>query len=161
MHAPSPTRLVALAALSLLGVNEAGTQSQSPVPTAGTIAAGLMPGQRMQAVERVRDGAVITAEPNRRVEGSLVDIDSAGVTLCLDDGSLRRLARSDVETLKVYRGRSHGFGLLAGWLVSIPVALIACRNARYECEAGQGIGLVGGIGGAIIEWPRWGDVRFP
>ena len=155
MHAPSPTRLVAVTVLSLLGANAVGAQ------TAGTIAAGLMPEQRMQAVERVRDGAVITAEPNRRVEGSLIDIDSAGVTLRLDDGSLRRLARTDLETLKVYQGRSHGFGLLAGWVASLPVALVACRDARYECEAGSLIGLVGGIGGAIIGWPRWGDVRFP
>ena len=42
MRALCPIRLVALAVLWLLGVNEAGAQNQSPVPTAGTLATGLL-----------------------------------------------------------------------------------------------------------------------
>ena len=43
----------------------------------------------------------------------------------------------------------------------IPVAMFVCRNARYECAEGSGIGLVSGITGAVIGWPRWQDVPFP
>ena len=135
-----------------------------PVPARGQAAAPTVvpaAGQRVRVTLRVPPGDAITPEPDRLVDGLVVEIDSTSVTLRPDNGTARRFVRDDVESMQVYRGRSHRFGLLAGWLVAIPVAVFACRNEARECEAGQLIGLVGGIGGAVIGWPRWQDVQFP
>jgi len=130
-------------------------------PTAGTVAAGVVPGQRMRITSRVPMGDVIVPERDRQLDGLLVDIDSSSVTVRLADGSTRRILRIDVETLQVYRGRSRWRGLLAGWVVALPVAAVACRDAKYECSAGSAIGLVGGLTGLIVGWPDWEEVRFP
>ncbi|MDB4888974.1 MAG: hypothetical protein JWL61_829 [Gemmatimonadetes bacterium] len=130
-------------------------------PTAGTVAAGLVPGQRMRVTRRVLPGDAIIPERDRQLDGRLVDIDSSSVTLRLDDGSSRRILRTDVETLELYRGRSPWRGLLAGWLVGLPIAVVACRDAKYECAEGSAIGLVSGLTGLIVGWPDWEEVRFP
>lgn len=147
------------AALILLLLRPHAATSQEP--TAGTVAAGVVPGQRMRVVSSVRQGDVTVAERDREFDGRLVDIDSASVTLRFDDGTARRFVRTDVETLQVYQGRSRWRGLFAGWLVGMPIAAVACRNAKYECEAGSAIGLVSGLTGIIVGWPNWEDVRFP
>ena len=134
---------------------------QLPVQSAAMDTVGLAPGQRLRAMLRVLPDSAVTPERDRTVEGFLVAIDSAAVTLRLEDRSVRRLARADVEGLKTWQGRSHWLGLLAGWVVSVPIALVACRNAKYECEQGSLIGAVGGISGAVIGWPRWKDVPWP
>ena len=130
-------------------------------PTAGTVAAGLVPGQRMRITSRVPLGEVIVPERDRQLDGLLVDIDSSSVTLRLADSSSRRVPRIEVETLQVYRGRSRWRGLLAGWVVALPIAAVACRDAKYECSEGSAIGLVGGLTGLIVGWPVWEDVQFP
>jgi len=146
-------------ALVLLLLHPDGVVAQEP--TAGTIAAGVVPGQRMRVTNSVPLGDASIPERDRQLEGLLVDIDSASVTLRLDDGSIWRALRSHVETLQLYRGRSRWRGLLAGWLVSLPIAAFTCRDAKHECDEGGVIGLVGGITGAIVGWPEWEDVRFP
>lgn len=151
-------RAVLLTALLLSHPGDADAQAASPSAPA---AAGAVPGRRMRVRTRVASGEAISPEPDRQVDGLLVNLDSLSVTLRLDDGSERRFARGDVEALKLYVGKSRGFGLLAGWVAGIPVAVFVCRNARYECAEGSGIGLVSGITGAVIGWPRWQDVRFP
>ena len=130
-------------------------------PTAGTVAAGVVPGQRMRVITKVAPGDAIVPERDREVEGRLVDIDSASVTLRLEDGSTSRILRTHVETLQLYQGRSRWRGLLAGWLVGVPVAAFRCRDAKYECSEGSAIGLVSGLTGLIIGWPEWEDVHFP
>ncbi|MEO8336448.1 MAG: hypothetical protein ABI664_15825 [bacterium] len=42
---------------------------------------------------------------DRQVDGYLIDIDSMSVTFRLDAGSLRRFARTEVESLQGYQGR--------------------------------------------------------
>ena len=145
---------------ALLLAVPAVAQPQRPIPSAA-VPAGLEPGQRLRATLRVPPDSAITAERNRTIEGLLTQIDSTAVTLRLDDRFERQIARDDVEGLQAWQGRSHWYGLLAGWLASAPVALVACRNAQYECEQGSLIGLVGGISGAVIGWPRWKDAPWP
>ena len=148
-----PGRALVVALLLSLPVSARG-QGASPTEVPAI-------GQRVRVTLRVPAGEAITPEPDRPVDGLVVEIDSASVTLRPGNGTVRRFVRGEVESMQSYRGRSHWFGLLAGWLVAIPVAVFACRNEKYECEKGQLIGLVGGIGGAIIGWPRWEDVQFP
>ena len=151
-------RVVFLTALALTHPGDAAAQVASPsVPAV----VGAVPGRRMRVRTRVPPGEVISPEPDRQVDGLLVNLDSLAVTLRLDDGSERRFARGDVEVLALYVGKSRGFGLLAGWIAGLPVAVFVCRDAKYECAAGSGIGLVSGITGALIGWPRWQDVPFP
>jgi hypothetical protein len=153
-------RAALLLALLLVDPTPAGSQSPAPAPVVAHVTS-TEPGQRVRVLPRVPGGVAITAERNRQFEGLLVDIDSATVTLRLDDGTVRRFERAEVESMKVFLGRSRGYGLLAGWLVSAPVALLVCRNEPVECAQGGVIGLVGGIGGAIIGWPRWQELPFP
>jgi hypothetical protein len=165
----SPSRSISIASaaraavlLTLFLADPDGTGAQSPASApAVPSAAGVVPGQRVRVLERVPQGNPITAEPDRRVDGLLAGIDSASVTVRLDDGTVLQFARADVESVKVYAGRSHWFGLLAGWLATLPVAAFVCRDAKYECDEGGAIGLVFGIVGAAIGWPRWQDVPFP
>ena len=150
--------LIGFAVVVILSGPRAANAQQ---PTAGTVAAGVVPGERMRLIRSVSPEMDIAPEPDRRFDGSLVDIDSGSVTLRLDDGSERRFVRGEIETLRVNRGRSRWRGLLAGWLAGLPVSVVACRNEKYECGAGSGIGLVSGLAGIIIGWPNWDDVRFP
>ena len=135
--------------------------SRAPAPAAGTVAVGLVPGWRMRVQLRAGPDSGSPQSRDRRIDGYLVDIDSASVTLRLDDGPPRRFARVDVESLEAYEGRSRWRGLLVGMLSVIPLAELECRNQRYECSEGSLLGLIGMIGGYALGWDRWQDVRFP
>jgi hypothetical protein len=125
------------------------------------LGAGIVPGQRMRVTLRVPTDSAITPPNQRRVEGRLLDLDSTGVTLRLENGSVRRFDRAQAETLSAYDGRSRGLGVVAGWAVAIPLGLIECRDVGNECAKGQTIGLAGAVLGYLIGWPHWRDVTFP
>ena len=151
--------LFSVAVLALHGAT--ALRAQAPAPTAVMLAAGVVPGQRMRVTLRVPADSAIAAANQRQIEGALIDLDSAGVTLHLEDGSERRIGRNEAEEVGAYAGRSHWLGLLAGWLASLPPAYLACRDAKYECGEGSAIGLGGMILGSAIGWPRWKEVHFP
>lgn len=162
---PCMSRLLACTALLLLGAVTGCVRgndfSGAPAPAAGTLAVGLVPGWRMRVGLRADPDSASSQPRERRIDAYLVDIDSASLTLRLDDGPVRRFARADIASLKAYEGRSRWRGLLAGMLVAIPFAELACQGQQYECSEGSLIGLIGMIGGATLGWDHWRDVQFP
>ncbi|MEO8621515.1 MAG: hypothetical protein ABI625_10650 [bacterium] len=162
---PPIIRVLACTALllpaTLAGCARGNDFSQTPAPAAGAVAVGLAPGWRMRARLRAEPDSATKQSRDRQIDGYLVDIDSMSVTLRLDDGLRRRLARADVESLKAYEGRSWWRGVLAGMLISIPFSVLECAGRRYECGEGSLSGLIGMFGGAAVGWDHWRDVRFP
>ena len=162
---PPMTRLRACTALLLLaaltGCVRGNDFSQAPAPAVGTAAVGLVPGWRMRVQLRTDPDSGSPQPTDRQIDGYLVDIDSASVTLRLDDGPLRRFTRADVESLKAYEGRSMWRGLLVGMLSAIPFAELECHGQKYECSEGSLLGLIGMIAGSTLGWDHWRDVRFP
>ncbi len=151
--------MLSAAMAALLGAT--ALHAQAPAPTATMVRAGVDPGQRMRVTLRVSADSELTVVNPRQIEGTLINLDSAGVTLRLEDGSERRITRSEAEELSAYVGLSRWLGVLAGWLASAPVAYFECQNQKYECGEGSLISLGGMILGAIIGWPRWKEVHFP
>lgn len=142
----------------VLGASAAPAQPTSP--SAVMVAQGLAPGQRMRVLLRTPSDTA-RAAAHERVEGGLVTLDSASVAVRLRNGDVRTFERADVAELRAYTGRSRWGGVLAGWLVSLPIALGVCLDAKYECMGGSLIGMLGMTGGAIVGWPRWKRVDFP
>lgn len=149
--------MFALAATLLFGST---LLAQPPVPSPAMVSAGVVPGQRITVTLRPSfESAGVPV--SREVSGRLVDFDSAGLILRLDDNSERRITREEALRVVADAGRSRWRGLFAGWLASLPVYAVVCQNKSYECDEGGVANLVGVIVGAIVGWPKTTEVYFP
>jgi hypothetical protein len=149
-------------ALSLVTAPPA--RAQLPPPSAGTIAAGIVPGDWMRVTRSVRAAApdsVPRGDSVEVVEGVLLGLDSSGVTIRPDGGAERLVRRAELRRLEVRAGRSRWMPALFGYLGALPVSLVICANERYECDKGSIPPLIGGIIGYAIGRTRWQEVRLP
>jgi hypothetical protein len=134
--------------------------AQDSIPPA-MARAGVVPGQQVKVRLRQLYVSTTGARLAAEMEGKLVDFDSAGLSLRLEDGTEKRIARDEIEVVLRDAGRSRWLGLLAGWVASLPAYAFVCRNAKYECDEGGVVELGGMIVGAVVGWPRSAEVPFP
>jgi hypothetical protein len=149
--------VLALAVAMLFGPT---VYAQPQVPSSAMERAGLVPGQSITVTLRPSfesAGVPVSSE----IAGRLVDFDSAGITLRLDDNSERRITRDEALRVVADAGRSRWRGLFAGLVASLPVYAFVCQNKSHECDEGGVAMLVGEVVGAIVGWPQTTEVHFP
>jgi hypothetical protein len=159
----SPRRpFMVIAAVALLVTAPAFTHAQDAW-TPGMISAGLSPGQRIKVVLRrpPDDSLDLRTYSDLDLDGALMGIDSGGLSLRLQDGTSRYIARSEGAEFRAHLGRSRGIGALGGLLLSAPISAVVCQGHKYECAEASVIGLGGMLIGALVGWDQWSDVHFP
>ncbi len=151
-----------LVALALVASPDA--RAQLPPPSAGTIAAGIVPGDWMRVTRALRAAAPDSMPPKdstEAIEGVLLALDSSGVTIRPEGATERLVPRAELRRLEVRMGRSRWMPALFGYLAALPVSLVICANEKYECTQGAIPPLIGGIIGYAIGRTHWQDVRLP
>jgi hypothetical protein len=133
--------------------------AQLPPPSPATIVAGLAPGDWIRAT------LTTSADSNRMrdstVEGTLLTLGSAGVSLRLEDGAEHFVPRRQLARLEARRGRSRWKPALFGYLAALPVSLVICSGDGPECDKGSIPPLIGGLIGYLIGRTSWQEVRLP
>jgi hypothetical protein len=137
--------------------------AQDSIPPA-MARAGVVPGQQLTVRLRPMQDSTTGLPISREIKGKLLEFDSAGLSLRLQDGTDQRIAREEIDVVLRRGGRSRWRGALAGWFGSVPAVAFVCRNvnnANHECAEGEVTAFLGILVGALVGWPGYAEVHLP